>query len=195
MEHVEDEDTVEYVTTEEYEEDTEDYVKEYTRMDYEKQKVVNLASGRYVPVIPKLGGGARGMKRPTSEIYNQDIDVGGVPRAHVNQKRYKQGCTSAEDYTLMGTEKQKVASLASGRHEPVILECGVDARGLKRSSSDIYVIEGVDVGCDPPARHVDQKRSNLPQQHTFPSDWPEGESLSVPISPSSRANCRPCIRE
>ena len=48
MEHAEDEDTVEYVTTEEYEEDTEDYVKEYTRMDYEKQKVVNLASGRYV---------------------------------------------------------------------------------------------------------------------------------------------------
>ena len=92
----------------------------------------------------------------------------------------------------------------------------VDAsRGMKRSSSEMYVNDDVDVGCVPPA-HVDQKRSkqgcasseeiapgtppgarvhNLPQQLAFPSDWAESESLFGPIIPSFefRINCGPCV--
>ena len=203
MEH--DGDTEEYVATEEYEDDTEEYIsKDYTQVEYEKQ-------------ILKLGGDARRrMKRSTSEIYvNKDVDVGCVQPGHINQKRSKQGFTSSKEYPLMDTENQKVASLDSGRHEPEILQFGVDGTSMKHSCSEIYVNEVVDGGCVPPA-HVDQKRSkqgcasseeiahgtppgarlgNLPQQIPFPSDRPEGESLSGAICPSSRTYCRPCSLE
>ena len=119
-----DEDTEEYVATEEYEEDTEDYVKEYTLVarDYENQKVVNLAP--------------RGIKRSTSAMYvNQDVDVGGVLSPNLDLKRRKQGYASSEE-------------IAPGT---------------------------------PPGNRV----------HTLPVDWPEGESLWVPICPSSLTNCRP----
>jgi hypothetical protein len=133
-----DEDTLEYVATEEYDEDTEDYVKENTLVDYENQKVVNIASSRHVPAIQKLGGVARGIKRSTSVMYaNQDVNVGDVPPAHLDLNRNKQGCASSEE-------------IAPGT---------------------------------PPGDRV----------HTLPSDWPEGESLLVPVFPSSFTNCRPCI--
>ncbi len=137
-----DEDTEEYAATEEYEEETEEYVKEYTRMDYEKTKVVSLASGRrHEQAIVVLGvrvEASRAMKRSSSEVYiNEDVDVRCVPPALVEQKRSRQqGCASSDE-----------------------------------------------------ERH-------LPQQLAFVTcDGPEGESLSGPIIPSSRTNCLPCIRK
>ena len=118
-----DEDTLEYVATEEYDEDTEDYVKENTLVDYENQKVVNIASR---PAIQKLGGVASGI---------QALHVCDV--CHLELNRNKQGCASSEE-------------IAPGT---------------------------------PPGDRV----------HTLPSDWPEGESLLVPVFPSSLTNCRPCI--
>ena len=99
-----------------------------------------------------------------------------------NTEEYVNEYTRMEDY-----EKEKVR---------------VDAgRGMKRSRSEVYVNEDVDVRCIPPAL-VEQKRSrqqmcaSSEEQLAFvPSDGPEGESLSVPIIPSSRTNCRPSIRK
>ncbi len=104
-----DEDTEEYAATEKYEEDTEEYVKEYTRIDYEeKQKVARLASGRrHEQAIVVLGvrvdaSSSRGMKRSaSSEVYfNEDVDVPRcVPPVLVDQKRSRrqQGCASTDE--------------------------------------------------------------------------------------------------
>ena len=94
-----DEDTEEYAATEEYEEDTEEYVKEYTQMEYEKQQVVSLASGRRHVLGGVRVDASRGMKRPSSEVYvNEDVDVRCVAPALVDQKRRRQeGCASSDE--------------------------------------------------------------------------------------------------
>ena len=158
-----DEDTEEYAATEEYEEDTEEYVKEYTRIDYEKQKVARLASGRrHEQAVVVLGGvrvmdaSSRGMKRSaSSEVYfNEDVDVPRcVPPVLVDQKssRRQQGCAS--------TDEDIVPDVITA--EPA---CAATCLG-----------------------NLPQ------QPAFVPSEWPEGESLLGPIIPSSRMNCRPCV--
>ena len=110
-----DADTEEYAATEEYEEDTEEDVKEYsTRMEYETQKVVSLASGRHEQASVSLGGAgasSRGMKRSNSEVtVNEDVDVRCVPPAHADPKRSKQGCASSDEEIVHGITEPACAA-------------------------------------------------------------------------------------
>jgi hypothetical protein len=63
---VQDEDTEEYVATGIYEEDTEEDVKEYQGMDYEKQAV---ASSSHELAILEFGVDVRGMKFCSYFVY------------------------------------------------------------------------------------------------------------------------------